>query len=424
MTLAKTSLLNAIAVAVKVGCSLVLNKILAIYVGPSGYAAIGQFQNILSVLSNLAGGVMSSGITKGTAEHYDNPLRQQWIWQTAVRLTVICSLCLAMLLLLLGTWLSQILLKGHDFGSGLVWAALALPAIAANNLLLAIINGKKEVGIYVVANIAGSFISLITIGVLTYFFHLQGAVIALSVSPAMLLLSTGFLVAKRPWFKIQFLIGGINQSVVKELSGFGLMGVTTALASPLTFIFIRDYLSSVLGADAAGFWQASWKISEIYLMLVTTTLSVYYLPRLAEIKNAKILTHEIFKVYKFVLPPVILGAICIYVLRDFIIIHLFSEKFIPIRNLFLWQLGGDIIKIASWILSFILLGRVMMKTFIVTEIIFSLGYYILTKISVFYFGLVGVSIAYAINYSIYWICMVFIIKSEIKRMHMKFNRFQ
>ena len=416
MTLVRTSLLNAIAVAVKVSCSMVLNKILAIYVGPSGYAAIGQFQNILSVLSNLAGGVMSSGITKGTAENYNDQLRQHWIWQTAVKLTLVCSLCLAILLLLFGSWLSRVLLQGHDFGGGLVWAALALPAIAANNLLLAIINGKKEIGIYVAANISGSIISLLTIGLLTYFFHLQGAVIALSVSPAMLLLGTGFMVSRRPWFKIQFLTGGIHRSVIKELSGFGLMGVTTALAAPLTFIFIRDHLSTVLGVDAAGFWQASWKISEIYLMLVTTTLSVYYLPRLAEIKTADVLRQEIFKVYRFVLPVVTCGAVSMFFLRDFIITTLFSAQFSPMRDLFFWQLSGDVIKIGSWILSFIMLGRAMIKAFVITEIIFSLSFYFLTKLFVANLGLTGVSVAYAVNYLIYWAVMLFLMLNEAKKM--------
>ena len=45
MTLVKTSLLNSIAVAVRVASAMVLNKILSVYVGPMGYAIIGQFQN-------------------------------------------------------------------------------------------------------------------------------------------------------------------------------------------------------------------------------------------------------------------------------------------------------------------------------------------------------------------------------------------
>lgn len=414
MTLVKTSLLNAIAVAVKISSAIVLNKMLALYVGPSGYAAIGQFQNILSVLGNLAGGVMSSGVTKGTAECYDDQIRQHWIWQTAIKLSIAFSFILAVMLLLGGTWLSQILLKGHNFEGGLIWAAFALPAIAANNILLAIINGKKEVGVYIIANITGSVISLVLIGLLTYFWQLRGALIALAISPAMLLLGTGFMVSKRPWFKMEFIFGRIHRSVLKELSGFGLMGVTSALAAPLTYIFIRDYLSTTLGINAAGFWQASWKISEIYLMLVTTTLSVYYLPRLAEINSAELLKNEILKVYSFVMPVVICGACMIFFLRDFIISTLFSKEFSPMRELFLWQLSGDVIKIGSWILSFIMLGRAMVKPFIATEIFFSCTFYFLTKIFVSNYGLIGVSIAYAINYVLYWMGMFFLIKSEIK----------
>lgn len=416
MTLVRTSLLNAIAVVIKISSAVALNKILAIYVGPSGYAAIGQFQNVLSVLANLAGGVMASGVTKGTAENYDNPTRQHWIWQTAIKLSLIFSFILAIIVLAGGSWLSKILLKGYDYGGGLVWAALALPAIAANNILLSIINGKKEVGIYVVANITGSIVSLLTIGVLTYFWHLQGALIALAISPAMLLLGTGLMVLKRPWFKIKFLHGGIHHSVLKELSGFGLMGITSALAAPLTYIFIRDYLSTNLGVNAAGFWQASWKISEIYLMLVTTTLSVYYLPRLAEIDNAHTLKAEILKVYRFVMPVVICGAVTMFFLRDFITNTLFSSEFYPMRELFFWQLTGDVIKIGSWILSFIMLGRAMIKAFIVTEIVFSVTFYILTKMFVSQYGLVGVAMAYTTNYIIYWVTMSFLMKNEAKKM--------
>ena len=48
MNLIKVSLFNGFAVVIKVFVAIVLNKILAIYVGPAGYAIIGHFQNIFS----------------------------------------------------------------------------------------------------------------------------------------------------------------------------------------------------------------------------------------------------------------------------------------------------------------------------------------------------------------------------------------
>lgn len=416
MSLIKTSFLNGIAVAVKVATAMLLNKILAVYVGPVGYAALGQFQNALAVAASLAGGVMASGVTKGTAEHFDDEARQHAVWQTAVKLTLVATAIASATFLLAGPWLSELLLQRFDMSSVFVWAGLALPAIAANNLLLAIINGKKEVGIYVAANIIGSLTSLCVVGLLTNAWGLYGALLALAISPAVLLLGTGALISRLSWFKVKFLWGKTHSTMLRELSGFGLMGLTSALAAPLTYMLIRNHLSISLDLSAAGYWQASWKISELYLMLVTTTLSVYYLPRLAEIKTAHDMKSEILKVYSLVLPVVVVGAGVIYVLRDFIVEILFSPDFGPMRELFLWQLTGDVLKIGSWVLSFIMLGRAMVKAFVLTELAFSLSFYLLTIMMTSRFGLSGVSMAYAINYFIYWAVMAYLVKHVMRRM--------
>ena len=416
MSLVKTSLLNGIAVAVKVASALVLNKILAVYVGPAGYAIIGQFQNAVSIVVSLAGGVVATGVTKATAQHFDDEAKQHAVWQTAIRFSLGASLFAAVSLLFIGNSLAQWLLHRTDMSSVFVWLALALPAMAANNLLLAIVNGKKEVGIYVVANIIGSLLSLLVIGLLAYYFGLYGALVAFTINPAIVLFSTTAMIARRDWFKARFLWGQMNRSALRELSGFGLMGLTSALTMPVTFMLIRDHLATDLGLAAAGYWQASWKISEIYLMLVTSTLSVYYLPRLAEIRTASELKIEIIKVYRFVMPIVAVGAVIIFFLRDFIIHTLFTPDFLPMRELFPWQLTGDIIKIGSWVLAYIMLGRAMVKIFITTEIAFSVSFVVLGWLLVARFGLIGISMAYAINYCFYWIAMAYLVKNEMRRM--------
>ena len=416
MSLVKTSLLNGIAVVVKVASALVLNKILAVYVGPAGYAVIGQFQNAVSIIVSLAGGVVATGVTKATAQHFDDEAKQHAVWQTAIRFSLVASVMAAIPLLLMGDSLAQWLLHRADMSSVFVWLALTLPAMAANNLLLAIVNGKKEVGIYVTANIIGSLISMLLVGLLAYNFGLYGTLVAFAINPAIVLLATAAIVARRDWFKAKFLWGQMNRPALRELSGFALMGLTSALTVPISYMLIRDHLATNLGLSAAGYWQASWKISEIYLMLVTTTLSVYYLPRLAEIRTAPELKAEIIKVYRFVMPVVAAGAITIYLLRDFIIETLFTPDFLPMRELFPWQLAGDVIKIGSWILAYIMLGRAMTKMFVITEIIFSLLFVLFSWLLAGVFGLVGVPIAYAINYFCYWIGMGYLVKNEMNRM--------
>jgi PST family polysaccharide transporter len=416
MSLVKTSLLNGIAVAIKLVSALVLNKILAVYVGPAGYAIIGQFQNVVSILVSLAGGVVATGVIKSTAQHFDDEARQQKVWQTAIRFSLAASVLAGFVLLIVGARLSEWLLHRADMSSIFVWLALALPAMAANNLLLAIVNGKKEVGIYVAANITGSLVSLVLIGLLAYYFGLYGALLAFTISPAVVLLSTAALVARRAWFKPQLLWGKMDTSSTRELSGFAIMGLTSALVVPVSYMLIRDHLATRLGLPAAGFWQASWKISEIYLMLITTTLGVYYLPRLAEIRTGPELKAEIIKVYRFVMPIVVIGALTIYLLRDFIIRIMFTEDFYPMRELFAWQLMGDVMKIGSWVLAYIMIGRAMVRVFVITEIIFSISFVLLSWWLVDLFGLSGVAMSYTVNYSLYWIAMAYLVKMEMRKM--------
>lgn len=416
MSLVKTSLLNGIAVAIKLASALVLNKVLAVYVGPAGYAIIGQFQNVVSILVSLAGGLVAAGVTKSTAQHFDDEAKQHQVWQTAVRFSLVASLLAGLVLLIVGGRLSEWLLHRSDMSSIFIWLALALPAMAANNLLLAIVNGKKEVGIYIAANITGSFVSLLLIGLLAYYFGLFGALLAFTISPAVVLLSTAVLVSRRTWFKSHFLWGQMDASSTRELSGFAIMGITSALAAPLSYMLIRDHLASRLGLPAAGLWQASWKISEIYLMLVTTTLGVYYLPRLAEIRTAPELKAEIIKVYRFVMPIVVIGALTIYLLRDFIIRMLFTEDFQPMRELFAWQLMGDVLKIGSWVLAYIMIGRSLVQVFLITEIGFSCLFVFLSFWLVDLFGLVGIAMSHVINYGLYWSVMIVLVRGEASKM--------
>jgi PST family polysaccharide transporter len=416
VTLVKTSLLNSVAVGFKVASALALNKILAIYVGPGGYAIIGQFQNAVSVTVQLAGGIFCTGVTKATAQHFDDKETQHAIWKTAIRISLFSSIVAGLGLLLLGNWAATWLLKRQDLAGVFIWLGIALPAMAANNLLLAILNGRKEVRTYVCSNIIGSLLSLIVTGALAYCFGLYGALVAFTINPALVLLATAIMVTRKEWFKAQYLWGKANRNVLRELSGFGLMGLTTALTVPISYMLVREHLVNKLGLPAAGYWQASWKISEVYLMLITSTLSVYYLPRIAEIKTAAELKTEIVSVYKFVMPFVVGSAVTIYVLRDWVIRLLFTPDFMPMEVLFKWQLAGDVVKISAWILAYVMLGRAMIKVFVLTEIVFSASFVVLTWLLVERFGLLGVSMAYAINYTVYWFTMGYLVRRELIHM--------
>jgi PST family polysaccharide transporter len=185
------------------------------------------------------------------------------------------------------------------------------------------------------------------------------------------------------------------------------MTIVSATTIPLSRIYLRNYIGANIGWDAAGYWQGITRISDTYLMLITTTLSIYYLPRLSSIQDKMELRKEIIYGYKIIMPLVIIMASGIYFFRDFIIKLIFTSDFLPMRELFLYQLIGDVIKIASWLLGYVMVAKAMTKLFIISELIFTFSFVGLSVLFIKIFGLVGISIAFMVNYILYTIFLRF-----------------
>jgi PST family polysaccharide transporter len=271
--------------------------------------------------------------------------------------------------------------------------------------LLAILNGKKEIQRYVTANIAGSLFALAVTTVMAILLGLYGALVALAIYQSLTFFVTLTLTYKASWFRLSYLLGGVDKQSAKNLAKFTAMALTSAVCTPLSHILIRDHLGETLGWQAAGYWEAMWRLSGAYLMLVTTTLGVYYLPKLSELQKPDELKKEILQGYKIILPVAAVCGLAIYLLRDFIIRVLFTAEFAPMDVLFGWQMVGDTLKIGSWILAYLMLGKAMVKLFVFSEIVFAILFYTLVFCFVDVLGLKGVAVAHAVNYLLYWTVM-------------------
>lgn len=415
MTLVKTGILNAIAVLIRVLSSVALNKIIAIFVGPSGYAVIGQFQNLVTMLVTFANGGMNNGVTKGTAEHFDDIGHQHRIWQTAGTITIVGASIAGLAIVLFREPIAHHVLNDARYANVFIWLGLGLVLIAVNGLLLAILNGKKQIKLFVVINIIGSLLGLAITGILTIFLKLEGALIALSINQALVLVVSAVLCHRQPWFRLSMLLGSIDPKVVRELLKFAAMALASATVTPLTQIAIRNDLIAQFGLNSAGYWEALTRISGLYLTIITVPLSIYYLPRFAEIRHHEDLVEEIVKGLRIIVPATIVIALLLYMLRDVAIHLLFTKEFIPMRDLFGWQAVGDVFKVMGWLLGYVLIGRGFAKSFIVIEISFGFLWYVLVTICTSSFGLVGAQVAYAANYMIYTLVLIFLLKFNLKR---------
>ena len=414
MSLVRSGLLNAVAVLVRIGTGLILNKVLAAFVGPSGYAVIGQFQSFVNIGTTFATGGVSTGVTKYTAENAGDPLAQKVIWRAAIMLSTGCAAFIALSIIIFREPLSAYFLKSTQYSDVFIWFGVLLIFLVWNALLLAILNGLKELRRFIAINILGSLIGLAFAVLLIIFSGIRGCLIALVFSQAVIFLVAVAVCCRATWFSRANFWGDFDKNAGRKLGRFALMALVSAIAVPGSQVLIRDHLGVQFGWDAAGYWQAMTRISDIYLLLITTTLSYYYLPRLAEIKTGRELKREVFAAYKYILPLACVLALPIYVMRGFITKLLFSEAFLPMQSLFFWQLVGDVMKIGSWLLAFLMLAKAMTKRYVITEVFFSVS---LVALSIFFsriMGVEGATFAFALNYFVYWIVVYYVCRDAFK----------
>jgi PST family polysaccharide transporter len=368
------------------------------------------------MVTTFAAGAVNTGVTKYAAEYYDEPEKKSLLYRTAGTLTVIGSILAGVVLIVLSTPVNRWLFGEQDYREALIWLAACLLIISLNALLLAVLAGQKEVRRYVLANIASSLIGLAVSGTLAWILGLRGALIALSLGQALSLVTTLYFCRGLSWSRMSAFWGGIDRPTVLLLGRFVAMALATALAAPLTQMLIRGDMIAAFGVAHAGYWDAMNKISGIYLALITTTLSLYYLPRISEIRDDAVLRNEISSAFRLILPATAAFAGAIYLLREPLVKILFSPDFHDVTQLFGWQLVGDVVKIASWLLGYVLVGKAMMKMFISTEVIFSFSLYFLTIYATREFGFKGAAMAYALNYFLHLITMyVVVIEWRLKR---------
>jgi PST family polysaccharide transporter len=175
------------------------------------------------------------------------------------------------------------------------------------------------------------------------------------------------------------------------------------------------HIADNFGWEMAGYWEALWRLSLTYLMFITTTLSLYYLPRLAELSSAKEIIAELQQGFKIIMPVIFLFALLMYTLRGILIKVLFSSEFEPVVGLFTWQVVGDFFKICNWLLSFVMLTKSMSKSYIFCEFFISFGFYFVALVFSRFWGIDGVIFAYAVVNFIALFLVAFLLVTQLKR---------
>ncbi|MGJ1436871.1 O-antigen translocase [Sphingobacterium siyangense] len=401
---------TTLSTLVKMLTGLVSVKIVAILIGPAGIALLGQLNNFATIVMTLASGGINNGVTKYVSEYKSSDTETSKILSTGFKITGFCSCVIGLLLIVFNNFLSSKVLLSSDYGYVFLIFGLALNFYAFNSFLISILNGFKEFKLFVSVNIVGSILGLIFTITLVYFGGLKGALVSAISFQSVMLFVTLYMIRKVYWLNKSFFWEKFDKKWLRRYMGFSVMALVTAATSPISQLVLRVRIINEISQIEAGWWEAINRISNMYLLVITTTLSVYYLPKLSEISSNHTLKHELIKAYKLITPILLIGFIIIYLLRFTVIKVLFTSEFQGMEKLFFWQLLGDFLKISSWLLAFLMVAKAMTKTYVITEVVFTLIFIILSFYFMQFNGIVGVTQALSATYLGYFICMLILFR--------------
>lgn len=416
MNIVRASFYSAMATAARLIAGLVVIKLVAWFAGPEGVGKLGQFMSLMSVLAVLAGGGISAGIVKYVAEYRHDAQRLSRLLSAALWYALCASCLMGCIALVLSRQMAIWLLGDLHYESLIRVLAVAQLGIAMVNYMLAVINGFMDVRRLAFIQVLGSAFSIAMVVWLSQWLHLYGALLALVVSQVLWLLVGLPTWWRSPYFQRSMLRMRFDREMTSRLAAFSVMTITSALLPPLINIAVRNHLAVQFGWEQVGYWQAVSKVSDAYLLFLTTAINIYYLPKLASTHGRASLVLELRSAYRFLLPVVAVLAVLVYVLRDWVTRCLFSADFTSANALYGPQLIGDVIKIASFILSYVMLAKAMTRLFVISECVFAVSYLALVYVFTAYFGLIGAMYAFTANYLLYLVFNVWVARRYLGRL--------
>jgi len=398
----KATSLNGISLLIKFMIGFITSKLIAIFVGPSGMALVGNLRNFLSTTEAVATLGFENGLVKYVAEQKDQKEQlKQTLSTVFLTVFVVCGISSLILFLFSGYFNGVVF--GTQFHYDFVFKilALALPFYVGNVFLIATINGLGQFKKVIYVNIIGSCIGLLVSILLIYNLKIDGALLSIILTPSLLFLASFAFINQEIEIAKSIRTSFYRLSFLRNLSSYSLMALFSATAGPMIYLAIRKYVIASVGIEQAGFYEAMNKISSYDLLFVTTIVTVYFLPKLATAQTIQETKSLFWNYYKGILPVFTLGLIVIYFLKDFIVRILLTPEFLPVSNLFFWQLLGDLFKAASFILGTQFYAKKLTRDYLITEALSFVILYFSSIYLVSIFKTEGVVMAYALTYFMY-----------------------
>lgn len=378
--------------------TLIRTKVVALLLGPLG---IGINTLILSAISTIqqfsSFGIYQSGVRDlSEANSDDDRTRIAKLRLVFNRLTLICGLIGVVVCIALSPFLSAYSFGDYSYTWSFVAVAITLLFMALQSGKSTIMQATQNLRLIAKATIYGAVFNLLLTVPMFYFWGVKGIVPAIVVGYAIF-----WLVNRHFERKIVFATVAaptkaetIEQSKPILKLGWVLM-VSNLLMVTFTFL-LNGFISNFGSVDDVGLFQAASAICLQSLVIINTTLSSDYFPRLAAVHSDDVKVKDsINSQTEIMLYLIGIISVLLIVFAPLVVKLLLSSEFLVVVPLLRVMSLAFIFRTIWVILGMVVLAKGNKKLYFIFDAVIGHGALFLVNIGAYYFwGLEGLGYSY------------------------------
>jgi PST family polysaccharide transporter len=426
----KTSMLSSLkATAVLASSSIVTvllglisSKVYAVALGPPGLGFLVLLQSLLGFAGLLVGMGIGTGIIRLVPSALaDKNLEEVAALYKAARLLLWILGCAGILIFVLFSGpISQLMLGSSAYALNV---ALVSPALLLNltaGLATSFLNAHHRIKTLAKVTVVTSIASTIVNVGLIWVWRIDGITVAFIAGAAINWLVVHYFVRKEIGPVATPLSNAPLLPTFKRLLQFGIPYTGSMLVGTGVQLLMPVLVLHTLGAGVVGYYRAAITVSVSYPGFLLTAMGQDYFPRVSAARDEPAelgrLVNDQYRLVLIIGVPLIL---CLLALTPLLIAVIYTPQFAPAVDVLEWQLIGDLFKLSSWTLGYVILARSSGQVLFLTEFIAGCMLVFTSWAGMQWFGTVGLGIGFLITYIVHFLVNWAIVRREI---HFAWNR--
>jgi len=395
---------------------IIKSKIIAVLLGPIGMGIVGLLTSSLGLISGLTNFGLGTSAVKYIAEANGiaNETRIATITIVLRRLIWLTGALGTIITLMLSPWLSQLTFGNKDYTLTFVWISITLLFNQLTSGEMVLLQGMRKLQYLAKANLYGSVLGLIITVPLYYKLGIQGIVPVIIVTSLV-----SFLLSR--YFSRKISIKHIRVTQVrtiaesKNMLTMGFMISLTGLITLGASYIVRIFINRAGSIADVGLYNAGFAIINTYVGLIFTAMATDYYPRLSKVAHnddhSKLTINQQSEIALLILSPIL---IVFLVFINWVVVLLYSTKFIAVNGMIYWAALGMFFKAASWAIAFVFLAKGASKLFFWSELIANIYLLGLNLLGYYLWGLTGLGLSFLIGYLLYLVQVYIIANMKYK----------